>query len=219
MPDRTCAKVSIRLWKPKSSSSSIRQKTPSRRISFQRFFRFYGKLCGMTGTCAEATRELWQIYHRPVVVIPTHRPRIRKQLPDRIFATESAKWAAIVQDIKQMHATGRPILIGTRSVRASERLSELLTAEDLSHAVLNAVRHAEECRSLPRPDSRGASQWLPTWRGAALTSNSAVESQSWAVCTSLPRSGMNPAAWIAAIRSRRPPRRSGKCPSLYVSGR
>ncbi len=116
------------------------------RISFQRFFRMYHKLSGMTGTASEAWREFWQIYRVPVVVIPTNRPCIRKVLPDRVFAREAAKWKAIVNEIRRFHEIGRPILVGTRSVRASEHLSKLLSAEHLEHEVLNAVRHAEEAR-------------------------------------------------------------------------
>ena len=155
MPDRTWREGLHQAVEAKEQLVVNPPKDTFSRISFQRFFRFYGKLCGMTGTCAEATRELWQIYHRPVIIIPTHRPCIRRQLPDRIFAIESAKWAAIVQDIKQVHVTGRPILIGTRSVRASERLSELLQAENLPHAVLNAVRHAEEAQIIAEAGQPG----------------------------------------------------------------
>lgn len=114
------------------------------RISFQRFFRLYRKLGGMTGTAAEAWREFWQIYHLPVAVIPTNRPCIRKRPADRVFATETAKWNAIVEEIRRVHKTGQPVLIGTRSVRASENLSTLLSLHHLEHQVLNAVRHAEE---------------------------------------------------------------------------
>ena len=114
------------------------------RISFQRFFRLYRQLSGMTGTATEATREFWQIYHRPVTVIPTNRPCIRRMSPDRVFATEQAKWQAILDEIRQTHQAGRPVLVGTRSVRASEHLSGLLTQAELEHQVLNAVRHAEE---------------------------------------------------------------------------
>lgn len=116
------------------------------RMSFQRFFRGYNRLSGMTGTADEARREFWQIYHLPVVVIPTNRPRIRKHHPDRVYANEPAKWKAIVEDIARAHKTGRPILVGTRSVRASEHLSGLLTGANLEHEVLNAVRHAEEAQ-------------------------------------------------------------------------
>jgi len=114
------------------------------RISFQRFFRMYRKLAGMTGTASEASSEFWQIYHLPVVSIPTNRPCMRKNLPTIVLPTESAKWARIVQEIRSVHDTGRPILVGTRSVRASEHLSELLKAEKLRHQVLNAVYHKQE---------------------------------------------------------------------------
>ncbi len=116
------------------------------RVSFQRFFRLYRKLAGMTGTAAEAWREFWQIYHTPVVTIPTNRPCIRQVLPDRVYATQDAKWKAIVGQIRRLHETGRPILVGTRSVRASEHLSSLLTDVGLDHQVLNAVRHREEAQ-------------------------------------------------------------------------
>jgi len=116
------------------------------RVSFQRFFRLYRTLAGMTGTAAEARGEFWQIYHRPVVVIPTNRPCIRQVHPDRVFATEEAKWEAIVAEIRRVHETGRSLLIGTRSVRNSELLSGMLADEGLDHQVLNAVRHREEAQ-------------------------------------------------------------------------
>jgi preprotein translocase subunit SecA len=125
------------------------------RISFQRFFRLYKKLAGMTGTAAEAKGEFWQIYHLPTVVIPTNRPCIRRHMSDRVFATEEAKLNAIADDIEAIHRTGRPVLIGTRSVRASEALSELLTARNLEHEVLNAVRHAEEAQIVAAAGQRG----------------------------------------------------------------
>jgi len=146
MPDRTWrdglhqaieAKETIKINAPKDTYA---------RVSFQRFFRMYRKLSGMTGTADEAWREFWQIYRLPVVVIPTNRPCIRKELPDRVFATEAAKWSAVVNEIETLHRSGRPLLVGTRSVRASEHLSGLLAAEGLDHEVLNAVRHAEEAR-------------------------------------------------------------------------
>ncbi|MCD4824618.1 MAG: preprotein translocase subunit SecA [Phycisphaerae bacterium] len=116
------------------------------RISFQRFFRLYKKLSGMTGTGAEARREFWQIYHLPVAVIPTNKPCLRKKLADRIFATEQAKWQAVMEELRSLHQTQRPVLIGTRSVRTSELLSQMLTEEGLEHQVLNAVRHEEEAQ-------------------------------------------------------------------------
>lgn len=116
------------------------------RLSFQRFFRFFRKLSGMTGTAKEAAGEFWHIYGLPVMAIPTNRPCIREVFPDRTYAGEEEKWRAIVDDITDMHARGRPILVGTRSVKASERLADMLTAKGLGLNLLNAVRHKEEAR-------------------------------------------------------------------------
>jgi preprotein translocase subunit SecA len=109
----------------------------------------------MTGTGAEAAAEFWQIYHKPVVVIPTHRPCLRTVEPDRVFTSESAKWEAVVDEIRRTHQTGRPILVGTRSVKASEHLSNRLTSVDLEHRVLNAVRHREEAEIVAKAGERG----------------------------------------------------------------
>ena len=125
------------------------------RISFQRFFRQYKRLCGMTGTAAEAWMEFWQIYHMPVVVIPTNRPCIRKMQPDRVFSAEVDKWAAIVAEIKELHGQGRPLLIGTRSVKASEHLGQLLAQQGLECQILNAVRHAEEAEIVAQAGQPG----------------------------------------------------------------
>jgi len=114
------------------------------RISFQRFFRMYRKLSGMTGTAAEARQEFWEVYRLPIVVIPTNKPCIRQELPDRVFASAESRWNAVVQEIREVHEAGRPVLVGTRSVRASEHLSELLIQEGLEHQVLNAVFHEQE---------------------------------------------------------------------------
>ena len=114
------------------------------RLSFQRFFRFYYKISGMTGTAREAAGELWTIYQLPVVSIPPNRPCVRKQLEDRIFATESGKWDAVVAEIERVHETGQPLLVGTRSVAASERLGQSLAAKGITTKILNAVRHQDE---------------------------------------------------------------------------
>ena len=113
---------------------------PLARISYQRLFRRYLRLAGMTGTAHEVRGELWSVYRLPVVTLPTHRVPQRRHLGTRVYATTDAKWAAVVTHVKRVHARGRPVLIGTRSVGASEQLSRLLTAAGLSHQVLNA-RH------------------------------------------------------------------------------
>jgi len=125
------------------------------RISFQRFFRMYRKLGGMTGTAWEARREIWRVYRMPTVRIPTHRPCIRKQLRDRIHVTQQRKHDMIVDQATQLIANGRPVLIGTRSVAASERLSEMLTEAGLEHEVLNAVRHEQEAAIVARAGQPG----------------------------------------------------------------
>ena len=114
------------------------------RISFQKFFRYYRKLSGMTGTAAEARTELFHVYRLPVVSIPTNRPCQREVRPQRLYKSASAKWEAVVNEICRVQATGRPVLIGTRNVSDSEHLSRLLTDIGLQHQVLNAVRQEFE---------------------------------------------------------------------------
>jgi preprotein translocase subunit SecA len=116
------------------------------RLSFQRFFRLFQTLSGMTGTAAEAAGELWSIYDLPVLPIPRNRPCQREDRGDRIFATADEKWNAVVAEITEVHAQGRPILVGTRSVRASELLAERLQALELEHVVLNARNHEQEAQ-------------------------------------------------------------------------
>jgi len=114
------------------------------RLSFQRFFRQYPIMCGMTGTAWEAVPELWQIYQRSVTRIPTNRPCIRKQLPIRMFDRMDQKWAAVAERIVELHAKGVPVLVGTRSVLASEEVSRRLTEKGLAHNVLNASQNKTE---------------------------------------------------------------------------
>ena len=114
------------------------------RLSFQRFFRLFRKLSGMTGTAHEAAGEFWHIYRLPVMKIPTNRPCIRVSYPQRIFPNIADKWQAIVEEILEVHRTGRPVLVGTRSVQASEELAGLLSQYELDFQLLNATQHAEE---------------------------------------------------------------------------
>ncbi len=114
------------------------------RLSFQRFYRFFRLLSGMTGTAREAIQELWDIYRLPMVTIPENRRCRRRVQPLRAFAGPEAKWQAIVEEIRRVHALGRPVLVGTRNVRASENLSARLARVGLDHQVLNAIRHREE---------------------------------------------------------------------------
>jgi preprotein translocase subunit SecA len=115
------------------------------RLSFQRFFRCFSKLAGMTGTAREAASEFWQIYRLAVVSIPTHRPCLRRQCSDRVFPTEAEKWQAVIEEVGLRRAAGQPVLVGTRSVVASETLARLLAGAGLFESkILNALRHKEE---------------------------------------------------------------------------
>ncbi|MFZ2145651.1 MAG: hypothetical protein WAV28_00410 [Sedimentisphaerales bacterium] len=146
MPDRSWRDGLHQAIEAKEKLEITPPKDTYARISFQRFFRMYRKLSGMTGTASEAAAEFWQIYHLPVVVIPTNRPCVRKNLPDIVLPTSDAKWKRILLEIRRVHDTARPVLVGTRSVRASEYISQLLKVQNLDHQVLNAVRHREEAQ-------------------------------------------------------------------------
>ena len=113
-------------------------------ITFQNYFRMYGKLAGMTGTADTEAFEFQQIYHLETMVIPTHQPMVRKDENDLIFRTFQEKVDAIVADIKDCHARGQPVLVGTTSIENSELLSQNLEKAALPHNVLNAKQHARE---------------------------------------------------------------------------
>jgi preprotein translocase subunit SecA len=125
------------------------------RISFQRFFRHYRKLSGMSGTVAEAQTEMWRIYGLPVISIPTHRSCKRLVMPERVFTTTDAKWVAVMESIHAVHSTGRPVLVGTGSIRDSEHLSSQLAARKVKHALLNGARQASEAQIIERAGQKG----------------------------------------------------------------
>ncbi|MFZ9670913.1 MAG: preprotein translocase subunit SecA [Burkholderiaceae bacterium] len=113
-------------------------------ITFQNYFRMYGKLAGMTGTADTEAFEFQQIYGLETVIVPTHRPMVRQDLQDQIFRTTEEKTEAIVADIRARHEKGQPILVGTTSIESSEALSAILKSQKLDHQVLNAKQHARE---------------------------------------------------------------------------
>ena len=125
------------------------------RISYQRFFRRYLRLAGMTGTAREVADEMWSVYRIPVVAVPTNRRVIRRAMGDRVVATDAAKYEAVVERIRTIHAAGRPVLVGTRSVAASEHLSELMTGLGLAHQVLNARQDKDEAEIVARAGEFG----------------------------------------------------------------
>lgn len=125
------------------------------RLSFQRFFRFFRALGGMTGTAREAAGEFWHIYGLPVLTVPTNKPCVRQQLPARYYPDQVSKWQAICDEIVACHGRGQPVLAGTRSVAASERLAGLLKARNIEHQLLNAVKHREEAEIIASAGQRG----------------------------------------------------------------
>jgi preprotein translocase subunit SecA len=125
------------------------------RLSFQRFFRQYPQMTGMTGTAWEARGEMWQIYHRPMVRIPTNKPCIREHLPLRMFDTLDAKWEAVVARVCEINEKGAPVLVGTRSVIASEELSQRLAVAGKTHRVLNATQTAQEASIISEAGQAG----------------------------------------------------------------
>ncbi len=115
-------------------------------ITFQNYFRMYGKLSGMTGTADTEAFEFQEIYSLETVIIPTNKPMIRKDHNDQIFKTHREKFEAILEDIRDCHKRGQPVLVGTTSIENSELLAGLLTKAKLPHEVLNAKQHAREAQ-------------------------------------------------------------------------
>jgi preprotein translocase subunit SecA len=125
-------------------------------ITLQNYFRLYDKLGGMTGTAMTEAAEFQKTYNVGVVPIPTHRPMVRKDKPDVVYKTETAKFEAVVEDIVERHEQGQPVLVGTTSVEKSELLSTLLRRRGVDHEVLNAKFHAKEAEIVAQAGRRGA---------------------------------------------------------------
>ena len=125
-------------------------------ITFQNLFRMYKKISGMTGTAKTEEEEFRDIYNMYVIQIPTNKPVIREDFGDLLFATKKGKYKAIVNEIKERHAKGQPVLVGTIAVETSELLSEMLKKEHVPHEVLNAKNHAREAEIIAKAGSKGA---------------------------------------------------------------
>ena len=125
-------------------------------ITYQNFFRMYKKLAGMTGTAKTEEEEFREIYNMEVITIPTNRPIARKDLPDILYPTLDSKFEAVVKEIKERHAKGQPVLVGTVAIESSERLSQMLNQAGIPHAVLNAKNHAKEAEIIMNAGQRGA---------------------------------------------------------------
>jgi preprotein translocase subunit SecA len=140
------AKEGIEITPPNESVASM---------SFQRFFRCYPHLSGLSGTAWESAEELWQIFHLPVLRIPTHRPVQRELWADKILPTLEEKWKEVVAEIRAVAATGRPVLVGTRSVQNSEMLAAKLREAGLAFELLNAVQHEREAEIVAQAGQLG----------------------------------------------------------------
>ncbi|MBT5934795.1 preprotein translocase subunit SecA [Sulfurimonas sp.] len=138
-------------------SVSIKEETQTLAdITFQNYFRMYGKLAGMTGTAETEATEFAQIYKLDVVSIPTNIPVARKDLNDLIYKTEEEKFNAVIETIKTLSKTGQPVLIGTASIEKSEALHEVLKKEKIAHTVLNAKNHEQEGEIIKSAGVKGA---------------------------------------------------------------
>ena len=125
-------------------------------ITFQNLFRLYEKLAGMTGTAETEAEEFHKIYSLDVVVVPTHRPMVRKDQADVVYINERAKFNAVVGEIEEMNHSGRPVLVGTTSIEKSEYLAALLTRKGIAHEVLNAKQHEREAHIVKDAGQKGA---------------------------------------------------------------
>jgi preprotein translocase subunit SecA len=144
LADRTWEQGLHQMVEAKEGCKLSNQQTSVARMTYQRFFRRYLWLAGMTGTAQEVASELWSVYELAVVKVPTHRPVQRRNTGDQVFATEAEKWKAVARRAKDLHQAGRPVLIGTRSVAASEKVAQMLDAEGLPHQLLNARQDKQE---------------------------------------------------------------------------
>ena len=124
-------------------------------ITFQNYFRMFDKLAGMTGTADTEAAEFQQIYKLAVTIVPTNQPMVRQDLSDQIYRTEKEKFQAVLEEVKELHAQGRPALVGTVSIEKSERLSGLLTRHGVPHNVLNAKHHEQEAQIIAEAGQAG----------------------------------------------------------------
>src|SRR3989338_2549309 len=125
-------------------------------ITFQNYFRMYKKLAGMTGTAATSAEEFSKVYNLDVVALPTNKPMIRKDLPDRIYKNQAAKFEAVVKEVKERYSKGQPVLIGTVSIQKNESLGKLLERSGIPHQVLNAKQHEREGEIIAQAGRLGA---------------------------------------------------------------
>lgn len=155
MPDRSWEQGLHQLIEIKEGCEVTRRRETLARISYQRFFRRYVRLAGMTGTAREVASELWAVYRLRVATIPTNRPCQRARHADLVFGRAEGKWRAVVESVLHHRAHGRPVLIGTRSVAASETLAALLDEAQIPYRLLNARQDRDEAQIVGRAGEAG----------------------------------------------------------------
>ena len=155
MPDRSWERGLHQMIEAKEGVEITGQRKTLSRMTYQRFFRRYLLLAGMTGTAAEIAPELRRVYDLQVMKIPTNRPSRRKRLPNRCWLTSEARWEAIANRAAELSGMGRAVLVGTRSVEASEQLGALLARRGIEHAVLNARQDQEEADTVTQAGQPG----------------------------------------------------------------
>jgi preprotein translocase subunit SecA len=155
LADRTWEQGLHQMVEAKEGCPLSNRQTSIARITYQRFFRRYLWLAGMTGTAQEVAKELWSVYRLPVVRVPTNRPVRRIHRGTSVFATEAQKWEAVVARVRELHGEGKPVLIGTRSVVASEQVSNALSAAGIAHELLNARQDQGEADIVARAGEPG----------------------------------------------------------------
>ena len=156
MPDRSWEQGLHQMIELKEGCELTQRRDPLAKISYQRFFRRYLHLAGMTGTAREVQDELWNVYGLHTLRMPTNRPVIRRRLKERIYPTRQEKWRAVTGRIAELHACGRAVLVGTRTVAASEELAAFVREAGLPHQVLNARQDAEEALVISRAGQPGS---------------------------------------------------------------
>jgi preprotein translocase subunit SecA len=155
MPDRSWEKGIHQLIEIKEGCKVTMHKESLARITYQRFFRRYLHLCGMTGTAWEVRGEFGKVYGLTVAKIPTNRPLIRVRHPDRVLPDLETKYQSVLERVRELHKSGRPVLVGTRSVSVSEEISRMFSEEGMMHQVLNAKNDRDEAGIISRAGEYG----------------------------------------------------------------
>jgi preprotein translocase subunit SecA len=155
MPDRTWERGLHQMIESKEGCEVSGQRRTLAQITYQRFFGRYLLLCGMTGTAQEVAQEVHRAYGLPVTRIPTHKPTRRRRMADQVYASSDERWQAVASRAQAMAATGRSVLVGTRSVEASERLAQLFETRGVAHTVLNARQDKTEADTVAQAGQAG----------------------------------------------------------------